>query len=806
MRNREQYELMLESISRIEAEQENEYFRPRYEYILDTERLPLEETTVFVEAQGGLSCNGAVFQLLKQLAKEECFAHFSVYLSVHARLVKRWKKLLEAYGLTKIQLVVLSSEKYFKLLATAKYLIIGKNIQTWWVKREGQILLHLVKESKYKKKGRFSGEDVFAIGMFQRTVCNADYVVFPNEEMKERLVKDYMVEHLLQGKYLVLEDLVSVLPETEADKQRKQMYAPNGEKLYAYLPTLRGRTETAMMAKSEAMFAYYLYELDKLLSENELLYVSFYPLYDKILDFSELKRIRPFPDEVETCDFLAMTDALITDYSGVIGEYEKTGKKVVLFSFDEEEFGRRQGLHSSYDALTHQRAGNLEELLKALRDTDSAADGVKGSCAENAANALLRTVLLGENAGLLVYDFPKKTKENVLFYAGNFAKNGITTAALNYLKEADKTKYHYHVVLLTDVVKENPEIANMIPQDVSFYVMSGYWNLTKEEAIQREKFSGGELMTKKYMKLHEKRFAGEWVRRFGAARFDRVVNFDGYGKNITLFLSTFPGKKLVFVHNNMQKELAAKSDLRRDVLEYAYRAYDKVVLVSEEQREPTAKLAGTEEKLVVCPNLIDRETVLKRSEEAFALGKETKVFPDRERCMKQLASGKKKFITIGRYSAEKGHFRLLEAFCEFLKKEPESVLFIMGGNSRDGYYEKTVEKVKELNLENNVVLLLNQPNPYPLVKQCDYFILSSFYEGLPVVITEADILGKPVVSTDIPGPHNFLQKFGGTLVENSAEGVYHGLELLAAGKVPLLKIDYAGYNKAALNTFEELLK
>ena len=148
MRNREQYELMLESISRIEAEQENEYFRPRYEYILDTECLPLEETTVFVEAQGGLSCNGAVFQLLKQLAKEECFAHFSVYLSVHARLVKRWKKLLEAYGLTKIQMVVLSSEKYFKLLATAKYLIIGKNIQTWWVKREGQILLHLVQEQR----------------------------------------------------------------------------------------------------------------------------------------------------------------------------------------------------------------------------------------------------------------------------------------------------------------------------------------------------------------------------------------------------------------------------------------------------------------------------------------------------------------------------------------------------------------------------------------------------------------------------------------------------------------------------------
>lgn len=66
-------------------------------------------------------------------------------------------------------------------------------------------------------------------------------------------------------------------------------------------------------------------------------------------------------------------------------------------------------------------------------------------------------------------------------------------------------------------------------------------------------------------------------------------------------------------------------------------------------------------------------------------------------------------------------------------------------------------------------------NPMPILKKCDLFILSSIYEGLGLVMLEADSLGIPVFSTDVHGPSNFLKQYGGYLVEDSTEGILQGM-------------------------------
>ena len=110
-----------------------------------------------------------------------------------------------------------------------------------------------------------------------------------------------------------------------------------------------------------------------------------------------------------------------------------------------------------------------------------------------------------------------------------------------------------------------------------------------------------------------------------------------------------------------------------------------------------------------------------------------------------------------------------------------------------------------LGLEKSVVLLRRVSNPYPIIKACDYSILSSFYEGFGLVLVEADILGKPVVSTDIPGPRDFMLAHGGILVENSQKGLEHGLQMLACGEVQPMSVDYQAYNQSVVKEFEQLL-
>ena len=103
-------------------------------------------------------------------------------------------------------------------------------------------------------------------------------------------------------------------------------------------------------------------------------------------------------------------------------------------------------------------------------------------------------------------------------------------------------------------------------------------------------------------------------------------------------------------------------------------------------------------------------------------------------------------------------------------------------------------------------LILSMKNPLPIVKACDGFILASHYEGFGLVLAEADILGLPVISTDIVGPRTFMNKNNGTLVENTIDGVEEGFRLLLNKEVPMLTTDYKKYNEDAVQEFMNLIK
>ncbi|MBP3578652.1 MAG: glycosyltransferase, partial [Lachnospiraceae bacterium] len=97
-------------------------------------------------------------------------------------------------------------------------------------------------------------------------------------------------------------------------------------------------------------------------------------------------------------------------------------------------------------------------------------------------------------------------------------------------------------------------------------------------------------------------------------------------------------------------------------------------------------------------------------------------------------------------------------------------------------------------------------NPYPLMKQCDYFAFSSLYEGFGLVLAEADILGLPCFSPDLPGPRGFMQSYGGLLVENSEDGILSGMKACMQGTVPKqLTVKYEQYNRTAVEQFESML-
>lgn len=97
---------------------------------------------------------------------------------------------------------------------------------------------------------------------------------------------------------------------------------------------------------------------------------------------------------------------------------------------------------------------------------------------------------------------------------------------------------------------------------------------------------------------------------------------------------------------------------------------------------------------------------------------------------------------IGRLSYQKNQELLIDIFSEILKKKPNSVLWLIG----DGEDRKKLENmVKEKDLEEKVKFWGNVKNVNELLFAIDVFVLTSRYEGLGIVLIEAQATGVPLV-------------------------------------------------------------
>lgn len=93
---------------------------------------------------------------------------------------------------------------------------------------------------------------------------------------------------------------------------------------------------------------------------------------------------------------------------------------------------------------------------------------------------------------------------------------------------------------------------------------------------------------------------------------------------------------------------------------------------------------------------------------------------------------------IGRFVAQKNHTFLIDIFNELHKKNPSSLLLLVG---QGPLMEEIKNKVKELKLNDSVRFLGQRNDVNELYQAFDVFCLPSLYEGLPVVGVEAQASG-----------------------------------------------------------------
>ncbi|MDT2811559.1 CDP-glycerol glycerophosphotransferase family protein [Vagococcus lutrae] len=160
------------------------------------------------------------------------------------------------------------------------------------------------------------------------------------------------------------------------------------------------------------------------------------------------------------------------------------------------------------------------------------------------------------------------------------------------------------------------------------------------------------------------------------------------------------------------------------------------------------------------------------------------------------------FVTVGRLSPEKQHQLLIKAFAEFYKQNEQSHLYIVGSGAIKDDLQRLVS---ELQIQKAVTFTGQLSNPYPLMKRCNCFVLTSAYEGQPMVLLESLTLGLPIISTDIPACRYVLQDgaYGLLTKTNDVEGIKNEMIRLYENKDSLnfKKFDYQAYNEQAIEDF-----
>lgn len=110
------------------------------------------------------------------------------------------------------------------------------------------------------------------------------------------------------------------------------------------------------------------------------------------------------------------------------------------------------------------------------------------------------------------------------------------------------------------------------------------------------------------------------------------------------------------------------------------------------------------------------------------------------------------FIFIARLLAEKGIFEYVEAAKIIKKKYPHIIFRVIGGLDLENPYGLTQNQLDELIESKTIEYSGFVTNVDDYIKKSAVFVLPSYYrEGVPRSTQEAMAIGRPVITTDVPG-------------------------------------------------------
>ncbi|MCI8443713.1 MAG: glycosyltransferase [Clostridia bacterium] len=273
-------------------------------------------------------------------------------------------------------------------------------------------------------------------------------------------------------------------------------------------------------------------------------------------------------------------------------------------------------------------------------------------------------------------------------------------------------------------------------------------------------------------------------------KFDFSVCFATYS-NVASFVSRTASKNsclwghadyLTLFENQEEK-------VKEFFKEKKYNQFKKVVFVSKEGRESFIKIfPEMKQKTIVCNNLIEAETIQELAKQTIELKKDKEKFT---------------FLNVGRHDEKQKKLTRMITAAKKLKEEKYKFKILLVGDGPDNQEYKNL--VKKEKLEDVILFLGKKQNPYPYFEIADCVVLSSDYEGYPVVFLESFILNKPIITTKVSDYEEVEQGYG-MVTEKTEEDIYKKMkQMLEDGFTIKKQFDSKKYNQEIIEKIERII-
>ena len=332
-------------------------------------------------------------------------------------------------------------------------------------------------------------------------------------------------------------------------------------------------------------------------------------------------------------------------------------------------------------------------------------------------------------------------KRKVLFLVDSLSNGGVGHVLTTLVQYIDKTKFEVTVCAIHGGGK--------------------YEAIIQENANYKVLLSGGGLRKKL---ITSQKFLSWAYKLYVPKDSDVEIAYsEGLATKLLSYSSNKKAKKYAWIHSDLQRNHWA-SEFYKDLAEETkvYNRYDKIIGVSDNTVSAF--------KAVFPQVNVPVETIYNPIDSLAIRVKSLGVAADSNK------SETTRLVTMGRLEPQKGFDRLLRVVNRLIGDGFNLELWIVGEGAERGILQRYINTNK---LKERVKLLGFQQNPYKYLAQGNLFVCSSLSEAYSTAVTEALILGLPIITTECSGMAELLKNGeAGLITNNSEDALYDGIKKL----------------------------